>query len=98
MADSSGRRNTLSLEVAMTVHRRRIGAHEELCVRPDAPPAWQRENLRQFWQAIALGCSSEDAAANAGVSTPLGPRWFRSAGGMPSTHLAPSANPHRGTI
>jgi hypothetical protein len=58
---------------------------------PGRPPAWQRENPCRFWQAIALGRSSEEAAADAGVSSPLGPRWFLSAGGMPPTHLAPSA-------
>ena len=63
---------------------------------PGRPPAWQRENHFRFWQAIALGRSSEEAAADAGVSTPLGPRWFRSAGGMPPTHLTPSAKPTSG--
>ena len=66
----------------------------ERCTRkklrsPGRPPAWQRENFIQFWQAIALGRSSEEAAVDAGASAPLGPRWFRSAGGMPPTHLAP---------
>lgn len=58
---------------------------------PGRPPAWQREHYRRFWQAIADGRTSEEAAADAGISTPLGPRWFRSSGGMPPTHLAPSA-------
>ena len=58
---------------------------------PGRPPAWQRENHCRFWRAIALGRSSEEAAADAGVSRPLNPRWFRSGGGMPPTHLAPSA-------
>lgn len=57
------------------------------------PPVWQRENLCHFWQAIASGQASEDAAVDAGVSAPVGVRWFRSAGGMPPTHLAPSAKP-----
>jgi len=56
---------------------------------PGHPPGWQRENLCRFWQAIAFGRSSEDAAVDAGVSAPVGARWFRSAGGMPPTHLAP---------
>lgn len=61
-----------------------------------ASAAWQRENRFRFWQAIALGHSSEEAALDAGTSTPLGPRWFRSAGGMPPTHLAPWAKPPSG--
>src|SRR5205823_8112528 len=43
--------------------------------------------------AIAAGCSSEDAAVGAGVSPAVGARWFRRAGGMPPSHLAPSAKP-----
>ncbi len=58
---------------------------------PGRPPAWQRENQRRFWQAIAQGRSSEEAAVDAGISTPLGPRWFRSSGGMAPTQLAPLA-------
>ena len=38
-----------------------------------------------------MGLSSEEAAVEAGVSAPVGSRWFRSSGGMPPTHLAPSA-------
>ena len=58
---------------------------------PGRPPIWQRENLCRFWRAVALGLSSEDAAIDAGVSGPVGARWFRSSGGMPPTHLSPSA-------
>ena len=73
----------------------------ERCTRrklrsPGRPPAWQRENRCRFWQAIAQGRSSEEAAKDAGISMPLGPRWFRSAGGMPPTHLTPSAKPPSG--
>jgi transposase-like protein len=58
---------------------------------PGRPSAWLREHHCRFWQFIAQGRTSEEAAADAGISTPLGPRWFRSSGGMPPTHLAPSA-------
>lgn len=76
----------------MTVYRRA----SDRCTRekersPGRPSAWQREERARFWQAIALGHSSEEAALDAGVSAPLGPRWFREAGGMPPTHLAPWA-------
>ena len=60
---------------------------------PGHPPGWQRENVCRFWQAIACGRTSEDAAMAAGVSAPVGVRWFRGAGGMPPTHLSPSAKP-----
>lgn len=78
----------------MTIHK--LGA--DRCTRkklrsPGRPPVWQRENLCRFWQAIASGSSSEEAAVKAGVSPPVGVRWFRIAGGMPPTHLVPSALP-----
>jgi transposase len=59
---------------------------------PGRPPVWQRENLCWFWRGIAAGLSSEEAAIEACVSGPVGNRWFRSFGGMPPTHLAPSAS------
>ncbi|MBW3671207.1 MAG: cyclic nucleotide-binding domain-containing protein, partial [Acidobacteria bacterium] len=43
----------------------------------------------KFWQAIARGLSTEGAAAEAGVSSAVGARWFREAGGMPPLTLAP---------
>jgi hypothetical protein len=42
---------------------------------------------RPFWAAIARGLTSEDAARVAGVSPPVGARWFRYCGGMPPSHL-----------
>ena len=64
----------------------------KLC-SPGRPPIWQRDNLCWFWRSVAAGQPSEDAAIDAGVSGPVGIRWFRSSGGMPPTHLAPSAPP-----
>ncbi|MCG6120812.1 MAG: IS30 family transposase [Blastomonas sp.] len=60
---------------------------------PGRPPVWQRQHLCQFWRGVAAGLSSEEAAVAAGVSGPVGSRWFRRSGGMPPTHLAPSALP-----
>ncbi len=60
---------------------------------PGRPPVWKRENLCRFWRAVAEGLSSEEAATVAGVSGPVGVRWFRSSGGMPPTHLSPAAAP-----
>jgi len=53
----------------------------------------QRENRRRFWAAIAAGQSSEAEAIEVGVSPAVGARWFREAGGMPPTTLAPSSKP-----
>ena len=58
---------------------------------PGRPPVLHRSERRPFWQAIADGCSSEEAARRAGVSQAVGSRWFRECGGMPPSHLAPSA-------
>ena len=56
---------------------------------PGRPQINQRPVRQAFWQCIALGLQSEDAAQACGVSQPLGPRWFREAGGMPPMPLVP---------
>ena len=43
--------------------------------------AWHEDRVR-FWAAIARGVKTDDAAAEAGVSSPVGFRWFRHAGGV----------------
>jgi hypothetical protein len=43
--------------------------------------AWRQDRVR-FWTAIAAGAMTEDAATEAGVSSPVGFRWFRHAGGV----------------
>jgi transposase-like protein len=53
------------------------------------PPAGRREHRVRFWEAIARGASSENAAVEAGVLPAIGVRWFRKGGGMPSLTLAP---------
>ncbi|MDO5711137.1 MAG: helix-turn-helix domain-containing protein, partial [Micrococcales bacterium] len=49
---------------------------------PGRPGAAHREVLTVFWDRVAKGASSEDAAAAAGVSPAVGARWFRQCGGM----------------
>jgi IS30 family transposase len=56
---------------------------------PGRPPVWRREHRQKFWDLIAQGLSSEQAAVGVGVSQPLGPRWFRQAGGMRDVSTAP---------
>lgn len=81
----------------MTVRKRATDRCTREKVRSLGRPfAWQREERSRFWQAIALGRSSEEAALDPGVSAPLGPRWFREAGGMPPTHMALWAKPRTG--
>jgi IS30 family transposase len=56
---------------------------------PGRPSTARREDRVRFWEAIALGASSEEAAVATGVSQAVGSRWFRQAGGMPPISLAP---------
>ena len=56
---------------------------------PGRPSIARREDRVRFWKAIARGASTEDAAAEARVSSPVGSRWFRQAGGMPPLSLLP---------
>jgi IS30 family transposase len=57
---------------------------------PGRPPI-RREVEQAFWRKIADGMTSEDAGIAVGVSGPVGSRWFRERGGMPSINLdAPS--------
>lgn len=58
---------------------------------PGRPPVLHLGARWPFWQAIARGLASEDAATVAGVSAAVGARWFPQCGGMPPSHLAPSA-------
>lgn len=56
---------------------------------PGRPSTARREDRVRFWQSIAAGRSSEDAALDTGVASAVGSRWFRQAGGMPPLALAP---------
>ncbi len=56
---------------------------------PGRPGGWRREDRQRFWEAIAGGLSSEEAAAPAGLSHAVGTRWFRESGGMPPHAFAP---------
>jgi hypothetical protein len=59
---------------------------------PGRPTTARREDRVQFWEGIASGMSTEDAAAVAGVSSAVGARWFRQGGGMPSISLKSVTN------
>ncbi len=50
-------------------------------------PGTRRSVERDFWKGVATGVSSEVAAAAVGVSAPVGTRWFRQGGGMPTITL-----------
>ena len=81
----------------MTVRKRRSDRSGRSKLHsPGRPDSARREELVRFWAAIATGRSSEDAARDAGVSPPVGSRWFRRSGGMPPSHLSQSAKPLSG--
>lgn len=56
---------------------------------PGRPGIIQREAKVAFWNRIAEGLASDDAAVASGFSEPVGSRWFREAGGMPPIRLSP---------
>jgi IS30 family transposase len=56
------------------------------------PTTGLRGERRLFWKAIAQGHSTEKAAAEAGVSSAVGARWFRQSGGMPNISLTPPSS------
>ena len=93
-ADSTGRRNTEAKGVAMNGKDRQRAIRElrGYMWSPGRPSTARREDRVRFWEAIATGASTEDAAAVAGVSSAVGARWFRQAGGMPSVSMQPTTN------
>jgi IS30 family transposase len=56
---------------------------------PGRPSTARREDRVGFWDAIAGGASSEDAAAAVGMSSAVGARWFREGGGMRTVSRVP---------
>jgi hypothetical protein len=69
--------------------QQRIRAMRGQMWSPGRPSTARRVDRVRFWEAIARGLSSEDAAVQAGVSQAVGSRWFRQGGGMPPISLAP---------
>jgi len=60
-------------------------------MRSPGRPGWRRDVEREFWKGVVAGLSTEAAATACGVSSMMGSRWFRQAGGMPLISLAPSS-------
>lgn len=65
-----------------TKGQRTVWAFRSRMRSPGRPPGWRREHQLGFWEAIARGLTSEDAAAAVGLSAAVGRRWFRQGGGM----------------
>ncbi len=70
-------------------HRRADRALRPPMRSPGRPPMGRREHRQRFWEGIARGLSSEEAAIVVGLSPAVGTRWFREYGGMPSFTLRP---------
>ncbi len=58
---------------------------------PGRPSTFRREDRVRFWKAVARGVSTEDAAGEVGMSSAVGTRWFREAGGV-SPCLSPTVS------
>ena len=69
--------------------RRSDRAMREPMHSPGRPTVGRREHRKRFWENIARGLTSEQAAIAAGVSQAVGTRWFRECGGMPPFSLDP---------
>ena len=67
----------------MKERQRQVQVYRGQIPSPGAPTVAWREDRVRFWAAIARGAKTDDdAAAEAGVSSPVGYRWFRHAGGV----------------
>ena len=56
-------------------------------LRSPGHPKFPRHVEAAFWAEIAKGLLPVEAATAAGVSQPVGQRWFHNAGGMPPFDL-----------
>jgi IS30 family transposase len=65
--------------------QKKVRAYRGQIPSPGRPTVAWREDRVRFWAAIGRGVSTDAAAAEAGVSSPVGYRWFRHAGGVKPT-------------
>lgn len=63
----------------------KVRAYRGQIPSPGRPTVAWRQDRVAFWDAIGRGLPTEVAAAAAGVSSPVGYRWFRHAGGVKPT-------------
>ena len=66
----------------MRERQREVQLYRGQMPSPGRPTVAWREDRVRFWAAIAGGAKTEEAAAVAGVSSPVAFRWFRHAGGV----------------
>jgi IS30 family transposase len=65
-----------------TAQQKRVRAYRGQIPSPGRPSVAWREDRVKFWAAVARGVKTDVAAEEAGVSEPVGYRWFRHAGGV----------------
>ena len=68
--------------VTMRERQRAVQLYRGQIPSPGRPTVAWRQDRVQFWGAIACGATSEDGALGIGVSSAVGTRWFRQAGGV----------------
>ncbi len=66
----------------MKERQREVQLYRGQIPSPGRPTVAWREDRVRFWAAISRGVKTEDAAVEAGVSSPVAFRWFRHAGGV----------------
>ena len=69
--------------------QKRVREYRGQIPSPGRPTVAWREDRVRFWEAITAGSKTRDAAVVAGVSEPVGYRWFLHAGGV-NPRLAPT--------
>src|SRR4051812_9010417 len=83
--DSSGRRNTSMVGVSdgddAGAAAREVQLYRGQVPSPGRPTVAWRDDRVRFWAAVARGLKTEDAASEAGVSSPGAVRGVRHAGG-----------------
>ncbi len=68
--------------------QKQVGEYRGQIPSPGRPTVAWREDRVRFWASIATGVLTDEASEAAGVSAPVGYRWFRHAGGVnpPQSH------------
>ncbi len=62
--------------------QKQVRAYRGQIPSPGRPTVAWREDRVRFWAAITAGVLTDEASEAAGVSAPVGYRWFRHAGGV----------------
>ena len=79
------------LLMTMRERQRAVQIYRGQIPSPGRPTVAWRQDRVKFWEAIAGGVTTEEAALEIGVSSAVGTRWFRHAGGV-NPNLVPSVS------